>query len=93
MECGNLTLQRQTVTMLLDCGCKNSISLSHELSHFFIYFYGHGSRNRYKKYISEIQNRLMYFNLPKLIFEVQVPLNGICPFTFDFHLVIMVMVL
>ena len=72
MDCGILTLWRQAVTMLLDCGRKYGVSFSHELSHFLIYFYEHGSRNRYKKHIFE-NPKQMYFNLPKIIFEVQVP--------------------
>ena len=38
MECGILTLWRQVVTMLVDRGRKYGVSLSHELSHFFIYY-------------------------------------------------------
>ena len=61
MECDILTLRRQGVTMLVDRGRKYGVCLIPELSHFFIYFYRQGSRNRYKKLFSEIPNRCIFF--------------------------------
>ena len=60
--------------MLLDCGRKYSVSISHELSHFFIYFYGHGLRNRYTKHISEIPNRCI-LTYQKLFSKFRCPLK------------------
>ena len=58
--------------MLLDRRRKYGVSLSHELSHFFIYFYGHGSRNWYKKHISEIPNRCI-LTFQKLFLKFRCP--------------------
>ena len=77
MKCGILTLWCQSVTMLLYRGRKYGVSLSHEPSDFLIYFYGHESKNRYKKY--HFWNpKQMYFNVPKIIFEVHVPFKQTC---------------
>ena len=59
--------------MFIDRGRKYGVSLSHELSHCFIHFYGHGSRNRYKKNISEIPNCCILTYL-KLFLKFRCPL-------------------
>ena len=76
MECGILTLWRQAVTILADCRCTYMASLLVMSYHIFSFISidtepGIGIKTHFWK------PKQMYFNLPKIIFEIQVPFKAI----------------